>query len=142
MLSYVVSNNAFQLDSYGHVSVIYNVRHHNIPSCVWHRKTYGHMFYQLLFFLAEALKGRLAYVYPYVSLINQVFVTYFTILHRLTHLCFMQVILDLGDSRKRIIPSLNRLMHWKVEFQSLLALHGVNLNFKKNVTEKLENIQA
>ena len=54
----------------------------------------------------------------------------------------MQVILDLGDSRKRIIPSLNRLMHWKVEFQSLLALHGVNPNFKKNVTEKLENIQA
>ena len=82
------------------------------------------------------------YVYPYVSLINQVFVTYFTILHRLTHLCFTQVILDLGDSHQRIIPSLNRLMHWKVEFQSLLALHGVNLNFKKNVTEKLENIQA
>ena len=60
-------------------------------------------------------------VYPCVSLINQVFVICsFTILHRLAQLCFTRAVLDLGDSRKWIIASLNRLVHWKVEFQSLI----------------------
>ena len=41
---------------------------HSIPSCVWHIKTYTHMFYQL-FFPTKANKGRLLYVY--LCLINQ-----------------------------------------------------------------------
>ena len=61
----------------------------------------------ILDFQAKANEGRLSYVYPCVSLINQVFVILsFTILHRLAQLCFMQVVFDSVDSWKLIILSL------------------------------------
>ena len=47
----------------------------------------------------------------------------FTVLHRLTQLCFTQIILDMGDSHKCIMPSLNRLVHWKVRFSSLNSIN-------------------
>ena len=81
------------------MSVIYNVLSHHIPNRVWHIETYAHMFYYLLFFQAEANEGRLSYVYPCVSLINQVLVIRsFKIL--LAQLCFTRVILDSGNSLK------------------------------------------
>ena len=119
MLCYVISNDVFQLDSYSHVSVIYNILSHNIPSCVWHIKTYAHMFYKFLFFQAEAKEGRLSYVFPCNSLIV---IRSFTILWRPVQLCFMRVVLGSGDSCNLIIASLNRLVHWKVRFQSLVWL--------------------
>ena len=33
------------LDTYGHVSVIYNILCHDIPSRVWHIETYAYMFH-------------------------------------------------------------------------------------------------
>ena len=47
----------------------------------------------------------------------------FKIFHRLAQLCFTRFVLDLGGSCKSIIASLNRLMYWKVVFQSLLWEH-------------------
>ena len=83
-------------------------------------ETYAHMFNQFLFFQARGNKGRLSYVYPFVSLINQVFVIYsVTMLQRHGKLCFKRIVLYSGDSRKSTIMSLNRLVHWKVKFQSL-----------------------
>ena len=100
-LSYVFSNDVFSLDSYDHVSVIYNILIHNIPSRVWHIETYAHILSYFLFFQGEANKGILSYVYPCILLINQVFVICsFTILHRLVQFCFMRVVLDSGDSCK------------------------------------------
>ena len=32
----------------GHFTFIYKILNHNIPSSVWHIKTYAHMFYALL----------------------------------------------------------------------------------------------
>ena len=83
----------------------------------------------VFFFQAEKYEGRLSYVYPCVSLINQVFVICsFTILRRLAQLCFTWVILDFGDSRKWIILRLNRLVHWKAGFQSLHRCFSVNFD--------------
>ena len=119
----------FQLNSCVHVSVIYNILSHDIPSRVWLIETYAHMFYQFLFFQAEANEGRLSYVYSCISLLNQVFVICsFTILHRLTQLCLMQVFIDSGDSSKGVIASLNRLVHWKVRFQSLIIENKFLIN--------------
>ena len=79
--SYVISNDVFHLDSYGHVSVIYNILSHDIPSCVCHIEVYAQMFCLFLFFQAEVSEGRLSY--PCISVIIQVFVICsFTILHR------------------------------------------------------------
>ena len=112
VLSYVIPNDVFKLDSYGYVSVIYNILSYNIPSHVWHIKTYAHMFYLFLFFQAEANEGRLSFVYPCVLLISQIFVIRsFTLLYRLAQLCFTRVVSDSGDSHKLIIASLNRLVH-------------------------------
>ena len=41
----LISNNVIQLDSYGHVSAIYDIISHNIPSHVWFMETNAHMFY-------------------------------------------------------------------------------------------------
>ena len=84
-----------------------------------------HICYIYSFFFSRQSKWswRLSYVYPCVSLINQVLVICsFTLLHRLVQLCFTWVILDLEDSCKWIIASLNRLMHWKIRLQSLQNL--------------------
>ena len=43
-LSYVISNDVFWLDFYGHVSDIYNILSQDVPSPVWHIKIYAHMF--------------------------------------------------------------------------------------------------
>ena len=102
------------------------------------------MFYEFFFYQGKENEGRLSYVYPCVSLINQVFVICsFTILRRLTQLCFTWVILDLGDSRKWIIPSLNRLVHWKTGFQNLHSYFSVNFDkwsrapFLQNTSRRL-----
>ena len=83
----------------------------------------------VLFYQVKANEGRLSYVYPCVSLINQAFVICsFTILQRLAQLCFTWVILYFGDSRKWIIPSLNKLLHWKAGFQSLRRCFSLNFD--------------
>ena len=94
------------VDSYGHVSFIYNIQSHDIPNRVWHIKTYAHMFYWFLLFQLEANGGRLSYFYTCVSLINQVSVIRsFTVLHRLAQLCFTRVSYVSPDKwRKSGIP--------------------------------------
>ena len=121
MLICVFSNNVFWLDSYGHVSVIYNILSHDTPSFVWHIETYVDIWStSFYFFQAETNKADLSYVYSSLSLINQFFVICsFAVLYRLLQLCFMQVPLDLGDSCMWMIANLHRLMHWEVSFQSL-----------------------
>ena len=108
------------MDSYGHVSVIYDILSPNIPRCVWHIKTYAHVL--LVAFSSQTLSD----AYPCVSLINQVLVIHsLTISHTLALLCFTWVVLDSGDSCKWIIISLNRFVHWKVRFQGLLFTYAL-----------------
>ena len=79
------------------------------------------------FFHVKANEERLSYVYPCVSLINQVFVICsFTILHRVRQLCSTWVVLDLRYTCEWIISSLSRLVHWKGRFQSLYILFLMN----------------
>ena len=108
------------MDSYGHVSFIYNILSHDIQRRVWHIETYWHMFCLLVLILSCRSERRKTFLCPYVSLINQVLVNRSVIiLYRLQQLSFARVVLDSGDFRKWIIASLNRPVYWKVGFQSL-----------------------
>ena len=108
-------------------SVIYNILSPDNPNRVWHIETCVH-YVLLVIFPHRSEQGK---VHPGVSLINQALVIHsFTILQRFAQLYFTPVILDSGDSRKWLITSLNRLLYWKVEFQSLLLFSiQLNLNF-------------
>ena len=75
---YVASSNYVQLYDFkqcilvgflGHVSVIYNTLSHNIPSPVWHIKTYAHVLLVLIF--SSRNKQRKTVLYLYQCLIDK-----------------------------------------------------------------------
>ena len=113
----------FQMMSFSWIlvvmSVIYNILSQDIPSRVWHIKTYVHAL--LVLIISRQSKPRKTvlclslYLIDKSGLSNSLFYN----IKWLAQLCFTRFILDSRDSRKWIIASLNRLVHWKIEFQSL-----------------------
>ena len=84
-LSANVTSSNIYLDSYGHISVVYNILNHDITSRVWNIKTCAHVLLVLNF--QRRSERWLSFVYTCVSLINQALVIRsFTILHRLAQL--------------------------------------------------------